>query len=184
MAFNDPSIIRKLIFHPVSIKRNNNYGTFLYHGFIHGDMNHLIFNMISFYFFGPTLERIFVAENGKIGSTYYILFYLSAIVVSSIYSYFKHKDDERYMALGASGGISAVIFSYIVFLPLERLNFIIPAYIYAPLFIIFSLYLSKKGQDNIGHDAHISGALYGFLFTIILFPDSLKNFIWQIGNAF
>ena len=105
--------------------------------------------------------------------------------MSSIYSYEKNKNNVYYNALGASGAVSAVVFAYIILAPTQKLMFIflpipIPAYLFGIIFLGAEYYLGKRGQSNIGHDAHFWGAIYGILFTIILRPSLIQSFIEQI----
>jgi membrane associated rhomboid family serine protease len=147
---------------------------------------HLLFNMFSFYFFGLAIENVFGQIFGDKGGIYFVVMYILAIIVSDLPSYFKHKDNPRYNSLGASGGISAVIFAFIIFEPLADIciyiAFCMPGFILGTLYIGFSYYQGKKSNDNINHDAHLYGALFGFLFCAILYPQSLPYFIDQIKN--
>ena len=191
-GFNSEKIKNDLIFYPPSINRGQLY-RFITHGFIHADPMHLIFNMLAFYSFGEVVETMFqypvvFGTNGKI---IYLVLYFSALVVASIPDYIKHRNNEYYRSLGASGAVSAVIFSSILFNPTAGIGFAlipgisIPGYIFGILYLVVSSVLAKKAQDNIGHSAHITGAVYGLLFTYIatkLFTDIdiLKIFWTQV----
>ncbi|TNE73960.1 rhomboid family intramembrane serine protease [bacterium] len=147
--------------------------------FLHADLTHLAFNMLTLYFFGPYLESI-------LGSGLFAALYMSAAIVSSLPTLYKHKDNPNYASLGASGAVEAVIFSYILFEPLSKiyLFFIpvgIPALIFGFLYIGYSFYASNRGTGNINHDAHIGGALFGLIFTLISYPDSLSIFLSYFG---
>lgn len=187
LAFSNHELVNKGVFNPFAIAKNKDFKRFITHGFLHADINHLLFNMLSLYFFGPYVEIEFQEKFGNLGSYIYVFFYLSAIVVSSIYSFFKNKENVNYNALGASGAISSIIFASIIFSPLSKiyLFFIpigIPAYIFGPIYLIISGLLAKRGGGGIAHDAHFFGALYGIIFTIIAIPNSIKDFIQQIMN--
>lgn len=179
-AFINEELFDKLSFKPYRVKHNKEYYRLITNGFIHADWNHLLFNMLTLYFFGPTIEEIFTALNGKFT---YILFYLLSIAASSLISLYMHRDDPRYSAIGASGAINAVIFSYIMINPLSTIYFFfaipIKAWIFAILFLAYSTYMAKKNMDNVGHEAHISGAIFGVLFTIITIPNVIEHFISQ-----
>lgn len=195
-AFRNEKIKEDLLFWPAEIARRNQYYRFITGGFVHGDLIHLAFNMISLYSLGEYAEKrlfsnpVLFGENGKL---LYLLLYLSAIIVSVLPDYFSKKDNYAYRALGASGAVSAVIFAFIVLQPTMKLYLLfipipVPAYIFGLVFLGISAYLSRKGHDNIGHLAHFSGAIYGILFTIItakLFTgfDVVAHFINAVFNT-
>lgn len=182
ICFSNNDLLNKLIFHPVSVNQNKQWYRFLSSGFIHKDTGHLIFNMLTLFFFGQSLEPGFTTLG--LGPILYIVFYLSAIVVSEMPTYLKHKNNENYYSLGASGAVSAVVFALILFMPWSTilLKFIIPIpfILYGVGYLLYSAYMNKKGGDNIGHSAHLFGAVYGILFMIIAYPDSIKIFMEQI----
>jgi membrane associated rhomboid family serine protease len=185
-AFNQPEIMKKLILNPYVVKSRGEYYRFLTSGFLHKDHMHLIFNMITLYFFGQIIETVFFAIFGSKGAIYYVLLYLLAIVVSDIPSYFKYRHSPGYNSLGASGGVSAIVFAFILFLPLEDISiyFFIPikGFILGILYLIYSYYQGRKGGDNINHDAHLYGALFGLIYCVVMYPPSVQNFIDQIRN--
>jgi membrane associated rhomboid family serine protease len=142
--------------------------------------------MITLYFFGRIIEAVFQAIFGSRGSIYFIALYLMAIIVSDIPSYFKYRNIPGYSSLGASGGVSAIVFAFILFLPLEKINIYlilpVPGFILGGLYLIYSYYQGRKGGDHINHDAHLYGALFGLIFCVILYPPSVQNFIDQLRN--
>ena len=142
--------------------------------------------MLSLYFFGTAIERQFQGLFGQAGSLYFIALYLLAIVVSDIPTYFKHKDNVGYNSLGASGGVSAVIFAFIIFEPLADIciyfALCLPGFILGALYIIFSWYQGRRSNDNINHEAHLYGALFGLIFCVIVAPSSIGNFFDQIKH--
>jgi membrane associated rhomboid family serine protease len=172
MAFNNRQLMDKLIFYPPAISRNKQWYRFFSCGFIHADTAHLIFNMLSLFFFGEGVEKKFTEIFHENGWWLYLLLYLSALYFSLLPTYRKHKEDAYYRSLGASGAVSAVLFAaflleptlgvMIFFIPIP-----IPAFIFGPLYLIISSYMDRKGGDNINHSAHIFGALYGIAFVII-----------------
>ena len=178
ICFSNNDLLNKLIFHPPAITQNKQWYRFLTSGFIHKDGNHLFFNMLTLFFFGQSLEPGFTALG--LGPALYLVFYLSAIVVSEIPTYIKEKNNENYFSLGASGAVSAIVFAMVLFAPWEKVYlklFIpIPFILYAVGYLAYSAYMSKKGNDNIGHSAHLWGALYGVVFMIAAYPDVLKIF--------
>lgn len=186
-AFSNQKIQNDLIFYPAVIKRNNQFYRFFTYGFIHADFIHLAFNMISLWSFGKLLESDTMIDPdtreqfltyrslfGERGGLMYLLLYILGIIVSVIPDYIKHRNNYAYRALGASGAVSAVIFAAIALEPkaLELYLFFvpipIPGYIFALIFVALSTYLARKGQDNIGHGAHLTGAIFGLIFTIVV----------------
>lgn len=183
-AMNNPEIKYKYIFHPYSINHYNQHYRFLSHAFLHGDYLHLAFNMYALWMFGPIIEKgvlpILLGEesnpNPKLGMAFFILLYTGAIYASSISEYFKNKNNTHYTSLGASGAVNALIFSYITFSPLSKLDFFfipMPAFVFGILYLGISYYLSRRNTgngvvDRIGHEAHFWGAMFGILFTLII----------------
>ncbi len=174
IAFNNEPLKENLLFWPAEIKSRNQYYRFITCGFVHADVMHLAFNMISFLSFGEYLEQGLFSHPslfGPNGKFVFLALYVLALVVSVIPDYFKYRDNFAYRALGASGAVSAVIFSFIMIEPMRELRvfFAIPmkGYVFGILFLAISIYLSRRGGDNIGHRAHFSGAIFGVLFTII-----------------
>ncbi len=171
-GFTNQKIIEDLIFYPPAISKRKQYYRFITCGLIHADYGHLIFNMLALYLFGKSVENGFIELFGSSGRYIYLLMYVSALVVSLLPSYFRNKDSYNYRSLGASGAVSAVIFAglmlapetevYIFFIPIP-----IPGFIFAPLYLLISALLDKRGKDNINHSAHIWGAIYGLAFVII-----------------
>lgn len=184
ICFSNHELLNKLIFHPPAITQSRQWYRFLSSGFVHKDGSHLLFNMITLFFFGQSLEPGFTALG--LGPVLYLVLYLSAIIVSEIPSYIKEKNNENYFSLGASGAVSAVVFAMVLFAPWEKIYlklFIpIPFVLYAVGYIAYSAYMDKKGQDNIGHSAHLWGALYGLVFMVVAYPDSLKIFMERITH--
>jgi membrane associated rhomboid family serine protease len=158
------------------------YRLFSY-GLVHGGWAHLLFNMITLYCFGRILEQYFGIFFGETtGTILYIVLYVSALAVSSIADLVKYKDDIGYNAVGASGAVSAVLFASILFEPemgiyIFPIPFPIPGVIFAPLYLLYCWWAAKKQMDNIGHSAHFWGALYGFLFPLVLKPELIILFI-------
>jgi membrane associated rhomboid family serine protease len=150
---------------------------------------HLLINMFVLFSFGRVVEVYYKELFEVKGAFYYILLYVGAIAISVLPSFGKHKDDPGYNAVGASGAVSAVVFASILFEPLAKiyLFFIpigIPAAIFGVLYLIYSAYMGKRGKDNIGHDAHFGGAIFGIVFTICLKPKIVLYFIGQISQLF
>jgi membrane associated rhomboid family serine protease len=171
-AFSNPKIMSDLIFYPPAVTQSKQYYRFITCGVIHADYGHLIFNMISLYFFGQFVEGYFAYIFGSGGKILYLAMYVVALIASLLPTYFKNKDNQYYRSLGASGAVSAVIFAGILLDPLNKiyLMFIpigIPGFVFGPVYLLISAWLDKKGSDNINHSAHIWGALFGVAFLIV-----------------
>ncbi len=172
-GFSNPKIVDDLIFYPPAVSRQKQWYRFFSCGLIHADFIHLFFNMFSLYAFGPSVERAFTSFNNVAGKWIYLLLYVSALLVSLLPTYFKNVNNSQYRSLGASGAVSAIIFAglllspgsevIIMFIPIP-----IPGFIFAPLYLVISAFMDRKGNDNINHSAHIWGALYGLAFTILV----------------
>ena len=193
IAFNNQTVMDDLIFYPPAVTKRRQWYRFITCGFIHGDIQHLAFNMLSFYFFGPALEKIFEKYFEGAGRLLYIVFYASSLVVCLLPTYFKHKNDTRYYSLGASGAVSAVIFAAIFYSPLSKIGILflpsMPGFIFGPLYLIITAVMAKRGVGNINHSAHLWGAIYGIVFfTIICFAFSdfnpFTNFVDQVKSYF
>jgi membrane associated rhomboid family serine protease len=177
-GFRHGKVVDDLIFWPPAISKKHQYYRFITCGLIHADYMHLIFNMLTLYFFGTVMEAHYQGELG-LQKYYYLALYIGALIVSNIPTYIKHRKDYNYRSLGASGAVSAVLFAFILLRPWQRiivLVFPVPAIIYGGLFLIYSAYMSRKGGDHVNHDAHFYGALFGILFTIAVRPDVLDIF--------
>jgi membrane associated rhomboid family serine protease len=185
LAFNNPRLMDALIFWPPAISMRRQYYRFLTCGFIHANLMHLAFNMLTLYFFGRQLELIYMGRLG-LQHYYFTLLYLSAIIVANIPSYLKQHDNYNYRSLGASGGVCAVLFAFILIDPWETLQLFfaidIPAIVYAALFLGYTIYMSRKGGDNVNHDAHLWGAIYGIVFTILARPSVVNTFLNELAH--
>ena len=173
IAFSKESLKEDLLFWPYKIKREGQLYRFVTHGALHADAMHLIFNMVSFYSFGIALENyLFLAMFGEMSRAMLAVMYVSAIVVAVIPDYFRYQDKSFYRSLGASGAVSAVVFSAITIQPKMPIQFFfipypIPGYLFGLGFLLLSAALAKKGTGNIGHNAHFWGSIYGVLFTYV-----------------
>ena len=175
---SNKTLTDRLIFWPYYVKRQGDYYRFITSGFMHADIIHLFFNMFTLFFFGDQLEYILtmIANNagmpGKIGTILYIGLYVLSIITSDLTTYRKYKDDVRYRSLGASGAVSAVVFACIILMPWNGIYLYgalkISALLYAVLFLWYCIYMSKRGGDNINHDAHLWGSVSGVVFMGII----------------
>lgn len=178
IAFGNRELFRRLAFNAYDIKHFKNSYRFLSYALIHADWIHLLINMMVLYSFGRVVEVYYAYYFGAKAIFYYLLLYVGGVALSTLPSYGKHKDNYSYTAVGASGAVSAVVFASIIFDPLNKIYLFlipigIPAIIFGILYLVYSWYMGKKNIDNIGHDAHFWGAVFGFVFTIALKPSLL-----------
>ena len=179
-CFERPRLLDRLLLWPPAIQRQHQYDRFVTHGFVHADWQHLLFNMVTLYFFGREVERLFMPYIGSIG---FVLFYLSAIVVAMLPTYLRHRHDPQYRSLGASGAVSAVLFVFILAAPWSLIFVFVlpvPAILYAVVYVGYSAWADRKAHDNINHSAHLAGAAYGVLFTVAMEPGVLASFLSRL----
>jgi len=167
------------------IQHKKEYHRFFTHALLHADWMHLIINMYVLYTFGNGVEENFKLVKGESGQFYFALFYVLSVVCSSIPSYEKNKNNSWYVSVGASGATSAIVFSYILFAPLAKFYFMfipigIPAIVFGIGYLIYSYYMSLKATDNIAHDVHFFGAIFGVLFTLALDKGIFMYFVQQL----
>ncbi len=185
-AFNNETLFHKMKFAPYIIREaSSEIHRFLAYGFIHANWIHLIINMLVLYMFGMDVEKAFATVFPGYGRLLFLGMFVLAIVISVIPSYLKHRSNPSYSAVGASGAVSAVVFSYVLFFPSSTLMLLlipipIPAPVFAIIYLVYSAIMAKKNIDNIGHDAHFYGAVFGLVFTIVAKPIIGKLFIIKI----
>lgn len=178
LAWNKPDLYEKWMMNPYRVKNNKEYYRFITSGFIHTGYMHLGFNMLALFFFGRNVE-------GYLNAVEFLILYLAGIVVSDISTYLKFQNHPGYRSLGASGAVSAIIFSSILVYPLDTIYiYFIPmnAFIFGILYLIYSYYQAKNSTDNINHDAHFYGAVFGIVYTFILIPGILSHFFREISS--
>lgn len=183
LAFYNEELFNKLKFNAYEIKNYREGWRFFSYGFLHAGWVHLFINMFVLYSFGDVVEGVFRYTFGLKGIFYFVLLYAGSIIFSVLFDYRKHLDNPYYSAVGASGAVSAIVFSSIILYPSGSIYlFLIPIPIPSPVFgilyLIYSAYMSKKAQDNIGHSAHFWGAIFGVVFTIIIKPQFALGF-WE-----
>ncbi|MFN0037089.1 MAG: rhomboid family intramembrane serine protease [Saprospiraceae bacterium] len=181
MAFNKHYWTYKLKHWPYQEARDGEYYRWLTSGFLHGDPMHLIFNMITLYFFGRVVEMWFSMVFPDFGLLLYLVFYLVAIVAASSATYFKYRESPGFASIGASGAVAAVLFASILILPTSEISLIflpigIPGFVFGILYLWYSAYAARRGGDNIDHTAHYYGAVFGFFFPIVFEPGLLPRF--------
>jgi membrane associated rhomboid family serine protease len=183
MAFNNRKLMDRLILWPPAIERHKQYDRLVGYGFIHADFMHLLFNMFTLFFFGRVMEGMIMELAGS--PLAYLGFYLAALVVSILPTYLKHQKDPNYRSLGASGAVSAVLFAFILVDPWATIGVMfipMPAIVFAVLYVGYSIWMDKRGGDNVNHGAHLAGAAFGVLFMVIMEPRVLGHFLQQLGQ--
>ena len=181
IGFYLPRVIEQLLLWPPAVKRGE-YWRLASYGFVHADLGHLAFNMITLYFFGRAMEPVFA---GLIGQAGYLAFYLGALVVSILPTYITNRNNPEYRSLGASGAVAAVLFSFILIEPWAMLFVFfvpMPAILYAVLYTGYSIYMDRARKDNVNHSAHLWGAAYGIVFLIVAEPKVVSLFLERIAN--
>ena len=189
IAFQNPVIMSRYDFSPYRVFERKEYFRFVSHAFLHADWIHLIINMIVLFSFGVYVETEFrwLENSGQIhsGIISYLVLYFSAIVISSFTTFLKKKKDPYYVAVGASGAVSAVLFTSIFFSPLEKILLYgilpMPGIVFGILYLAYSTYMGKKAKDHINHEAHLWGAVYGLVYPLFLDLSLFSRFIHQLG---
>ncbi|MEL7832574.1 rhomboid family intramembrane serine protease [Fodinibius sp. Rm-B-1B1-1] len=174
-----PTLIEKGYLKPYRTVQKNTWYELLTSGFLHANLGHLFVNMFTLYFFGPVMERV-------LGSSYFAGLYLTGLIVAGIPSIIKFKDDPNYATLGASGAVGSVLFAFIFLFPMEKIYLLlipipIPAFVFAILYLIYSMYASKQERGKINHEAHIAGALWGILYLVIFVPNTIDHLLTVFG---
>ena len=179
--------INALKFNAYNVWHRKQWYRMFSYGLVHWGWGHLFFNMLTLYFFGTVVAQYFQAAFGSTsGIILYVVFYASAIAVSTVGDLIKYKNAPGYNAVGASGAVSAVLFASILFEPkmgiyIYLIPIPVPGYTFAPLYLLYCWYMAKRNMDNIGHTAHFWGAVYGLVFPLVFRPDIFQHFLAQLG---
>lgn len=184
LAFQNSALMEKLQFNAALIVHKKQYYRLVSHAFIHVGWTHLLVNMLVLYFFGPHVEDYFGYFFGNKATFYFLILYIGGIIISNGWSLIKHQNNYYYNAVGASGAVSAVLFTFIFLNPWEMLYLFaiipIPGIVFGIGYLIYSYQMGKRKSDNVAHDAHFLGAVFGFVFPLILKPDLFNRFIDQL----
>ncbi len=182
LALNNDKLMAKLILWPPAIARDHDWYRLASYGLVHADFMHLFFNMLTLFFFGRVMEQFYIERLGNLG---FLFFYVLGLILSILPTYLQNRNNAQYRSLGASGAVSAVLFAFILFDPWATilLYFVpVPAIVFAVLYTAYSIYMDKRGGDNVNHSAHLWGAAYGVVFTVLVDPDVVGHFLRELGN--
>lgn len=184
IAFSNRQIFDKLKFNAYMVIQRKEYGRLFGHALLHADWMHLIVNMFVLYMFGQSVEQFFKAYMPG-GGFLYVLMYLLAVPAATIPALIKQKNNHSYNSVGASGAVAAVLFASILINPEGRVAFLfvpipIPNPIFGILYLAYSYFMDKRGNDNVAHDAHFAGAVFGFIFPILFEPRLIILFFSSV----
>src|SRR5204863_8527009 len=186
-AFSSRELMSKAIFNPHIIHENREWWRFVTSGFIHADIMHLFVNMFVLYSFGDFTLMHYEKTFGERAIYYFLIMYFGGMIVAHLPAYKKHKDNPEYNSLGASGAISAVVFAFIVFQPLAPLCLYgvlcLPGIVMGALYLVYSYFSAKRSGQYINHEAHFWGAVFGFVFTLVMKPALFENFMDSINSV-
>ena len=186
IAFSNPGFFYRFDFQPYRVKENNEWWRFITHAFLHGDWMHLIINMFVLFFFGSAVESYLDHYLGDKGWFFFLLIYFGGLAFAVLPTLKKHSHNPNYHSVGASGAVSAVLFSSVIFSPATSICLYgilcLPGIVWAVVYLGYSYYMSKKEGDFINHDAHFWGAIFGVAFTFIAVPASFAAFFKQLGE--
>jgi len=184
IAFTNRQLMENLQFNAAKIIHRKQYYRLISHALLHAGWTHLFVNMLVLFFFGVAVEQYFGYFFGRMAGAYFLLLYVGGTLFSNLIALFRHKNNYYYNAIGASGAVAAVLFTFIFLNPWEKVYFFgiipIPGIIFAGLYLLYSYQMSRKELDNVAHDAHFMGALFGFIFPVILRPHLFDRFIDQL----
>jgi len=175
-----PAIVERSLFRPYWLLRKQQYASVITSGFVHADLGHLLFNMITFYFFAFPMERV-------LGTERFCALYLAGLITSHLGTWYKQRHNPDYASLGASGAISAVLFAFIVYFPTQSLFIIpfplpIPAPLFAIGYVAYSWYSARHPRGRINHDAHLAGALTGLVFVLLTDPGAYRGMLRMLSG--
>ena len=182
LAFNNRKLAGALILWPPAVTRRHEYWRLLSYGLVHANGQHLLFNMITLFFFGRAMEGLYAQYLGPFG---FVLFYAGGLLDTNLPSYWANRNTANYHSLGASGAVSAVMLAFLLLQPWAMIfvfYFPLPAILYAVAYIAYSIYMDHRGADNVNHSAHMWGAAYGILFTVIMEPRVVLVFVDQLKH--
>ncbi|HHW4679528.1 MAG TPA: rhomboid family intramembrane serine protease [Xylella sp.] len=184
LTSNNSRLRDRFMLWPPAVDRDHQYDRLITYGFVHADISHLVFNMVTLYFFGRMIEGVMWGLTGSLLT--YLFFYLGALLVSILPSYIKHRKDPQYLSLGASGAVSAVLFASVLLQPWALIVVVfipMPAILYAVFYVGYSIWMERRGDDGVNHSAHLSGAAFGVLFMLCMEPRLLEVFLMELSMS-
>ncbi|MGJ8665791.1 MAG: rhomboid family intramembrane serine protease [Patiriisocius sp.] len=176
-GFNDQYFFDKYKFNIAAIKKGEQL-RMATSGFLHADFNHLLFNMLTLFFFAPIVVVY-------VGAVKFVAIYLASLLLGSLLSFYFHKDEPYYSAIGASGAVTGILYAAILFEPSMNLYLFfvpipIPAWLFGVAYLLYSIYGMKSRAGNIGHDAHFGGAIAGYVMALVFMPSVITNDLWIV----
>ncbi|NCC72230.1 MAG: rhomboid family intramembrane serine protease [Sphingobacteriia bacterium] len=186
IAFSRHDLFDRLQFSAWSIYHDRQWYRFLTYSLLHADWGHLLINMFVLWSFGDLVMQFFTRDFGALASFHFLMLYAGGVVFATIWDFVRHRDNYYYRAVGASGAVAAVVFASIVMYPAGRIFIFfipvgIPSWLFGILYLIYSAYMGRRGEDHIGHNAHFWGAVFGVIFTILINPVYLQQFLLQMN---
>jgi membrane associated rhomboid family serine protease len=182
LAFGNARLLDRMILWPPAVTHSSQYYRLVSYGLIHADGTHLLFNMVTLFFFGRYMEPLFQAGLGPFG---FAIFYAGGLLVSILPTFLANRDNAGYRSLGASGAVSAVLFAFILVQPWATIYLYVlpvPAIVYAVAYVAYSIYMDRRSADNINHSAHLWGAAYGVAFTLLMQPSLFSHFLASLAS--
>jgi len=183
LAFGNPKMIEGMLFWPPALEKKGEYQRMLTYGLVHADFTHLLFNMVTLFFFGTLVERFYQARLGDYG---FAFFYTLGLIASILPTWWRHRGDAGYRSLGASGAVMGVLFASILFDPWMLIYVFaavpIPAIVYGVLYVAYELWADRRGRDRVNHSAHLWGAAYGVGFSLLVDPGIAARFLRLLAH--
>lgn len=186
LAFERRDLFYKMQFNAWYIKHDKEWYRFFSYALLHADWGHLLINLFVLWSFSDVVISYFKMDYGRMAQVYFLMLCIGGTLFSTLYDYWKNQENIYYNAVGASGAVSAVVFASIILHPTGKIFFYfipigIPSWLFGIFYLIYSAYMGKRAKDNIGHNAHFWGAVFGILFTLLLNPGYIRLFFRQLG---
>lgn len=179
LCFNNAQLFGKLSLKPYRVVHANEWYRLITHGFVHADWMHLFVNMFTFWSFGQYIENAF--QYMGFGKWAFLLLYFGGMIVASVNDIIRYRNASWYTSIGASGAVAAVLFTAIFLNPWDKILLFaaipIPGIVFGLLYLAYCQYMARRGGDHINHNAHFYGAVFGFIFPILLEPRLFQVFI-------
>lgn len=186
LAFSNRMLFDRLKFNAWYIHHDREWYRLFSYSLVHADWGHLLINMFVLWSFSSVVMQFFDRDFGQVAGYYFLLLYIGGVLFATLWDFAKNRKNIYYNAVGASGAVAAVVFASIILNPNGRIFMFfipigIPSWLFGIFYLAYSVYMGKRGQDNIGHNAHFFGAIFGIIFTLLINPDYLRLFYNQLG---